>query len=435
MNAPEMLADLIRPNVEAAAFIRGKTPVSRDVFDRMLPELRARCFVITGIESANAVQKVRDRIAEVPEGADWNTVRKDIAETMSPWLDEDAAARRADLLLRAHGFQAYQATQWNLDQQTKDTHPYYLYRTAEDDAVRDSHAALDGIILPIDDPFWQTHYPPWDWGCRCEVIAISEDDMRAVRKEDEARPPDQRKVIEGARLDQLHQGWIVNGPSARIDVRPAFDRGEVGAFKWNPGDLRISLEDLSRRYDDDVWSGFADFSKRQEVQFPGTEDPRTVWSWLMDGEMESLENQVVSHSVKTGDEAAIAISLDTARRLEMIKGTSSEVNIGPLLHEIEKGGSWSIVHCHPDDSGFSSVDVRAFIANMNVHDFRMISEGGEHILIKTPDFIRSGRNGDEVYAGVIARRFKKLYDESGDEIAVMRQIARETGVDYVTIEN
>ena len=33
---------------------------------------------------------------------------------------------------------------------------------------------LDGIIKPVDDPFWNTNYPPNGWGCRCNVIQTNE---------------------------------------------------------------------------------------------------------------------------------------------------------------------------------------------------------------------------------------------------------------------
>lgn len=430
---PELLFDMTSPNVEAAAFIRGKTAVAREVFDKMLPELKARCFTVAGLESANTIRLVRDRLAELPEGGDWESIKKDIVAELSPYLSDEVAEKRADMLIRIHGFQAYQATQWTLDQRTKDTHPYYLYRTAQDDAVRDSHSALDGIILPMDDPFWDTHYPPWDWGCRCEVIAISEDDAQAAREQDAALPPDQRKVIEGGRLEQLHEGWLMNGPSARIDIRSDAERGTPGAFKWNPGDMRIPLENIRERYDEETWNGFVDYAKRQEVQFPGTEDPRPVWNWLLDGEVGALENTVAEHTLKTGHEAAMAINLDTAKRLSMVAGTADEVDVRAMNREMAKGGRWSVIHSHPDASSFSGDDFGILLANKNIQEIRMVSGMGEHILVKTPAFYESGNNGDSVYANAIARRYKLLYNTGMDTDMVSEQLAKEIGVDYVRI--
>jgi SPP1 gp7 family putative phage head morphogenesis protein len=48
--------------------------------------------------------------------------------------------------------------------------PFLEYQTVGDDAVRASHAVLDGIVRNISDSFWSTHYPPNGWGCRCEAI-------------------------------------------------------------------------------------------------------------------------------------------------------------------------------------------------------------------------------------------------------------------------
>lgn len=63
------------------------------------------------------------------------------------------------------------AVKW--DALKQDTDRYYLqYRTAHDSRVRPDHAALDGITLPADDPFWQKYYPPNGWGCRCQAIQV-----------------------------------------------------------------------------------------------------------------------------------------------------------------------------------------------------------------------------------------------------------------------
>ena len=56
------------------------------------------------------------------------------------------------------------AAKWKDFEAKKDR--YHLqYRTAADDRVREEHAALHGITLPPDDPFWKQYFPPNGWRC------------------------------------------------------------------------------------------------------------------------------------------------------------------------------------------------------------------------------------------------------------------------------
>lgn len=48
----------------------------------------------------------------------------------------------------------------------------YEYVTTDDDRVRPTHAGMDGVKLPKDDPFWQHNTPPNGWNCRCQRLAL-----------------------------------------------------------------------------------------------------------------------------------------------------------------------------------------------------------------------------------------------------------------------
>jgi len=74
------------------------------------------------------------------------------------------------------------AEQWVEFEAAKEDFPLLEYSTVGDDAVRDSHAALDGVIQPVDSDFWDTHYPPNGWGCRCLVKQLSKGEITDVSK-------------------------------------------------------------------------------------------------------------------------------------------------------------------------------------------------------------------------------------------------------------
>ncbi|WP_309400592.1 phage minor head protein [Cerasicoccus maritimus] len=264
------------PYEEAAQFIADKPVVSREIFDRLLPEVQARAFTITGIESADVLQTVRDRIAELPRGGDWNKIKAGILEDIGPWFDAQGANRRAELLMRMHGFQAYRVGQWETIQQTKEALPYLRYIATNDARTRPDHAALHGIVLPVDDPFWERHMPPWDWGCRCQVVQISEYEADQIRKADKKRPPDRRLVLDETARSQLRSGRFVRGPGEVFDVRAPEERGRSGP--GTPGDLRMPLSMIRDRYDPEVFGEFENWARGTNL--PGLKGEASVWQWL-----------------------------------------------------------------------------------------------------------------------------------------------------------
>jgi SPP1 gp7 family putative phage head morphogenesis protein len=268
-------ATFAQPHEEALAFLQGKPAVSRAVFDRLLPEIKARAFTVSGIESASTIQRIRDQIAGLAIGGDgntWDDVKARVVDDLAgAGFDDESAQRRAETLLRTHGNQAFESANLQAALDDEDT-THLQYLSMEDENVRDSHAALNGLILPKNDPFWETHTPPWEWGCRCSVRPVNPDLVDMERAFDQERAPENRNVIEGAVADQLRTGTLIRD-GRRYNVSP----GEgPNAFRSSPGSLRLSLDDLQARYDPDVFADFARFARKQEIQ-PG----KTIWDWLI----------------------------------------------------------------------------------------------------------------------------------------------------------
>lgn len=70
---------------------------------------------------------------------------------------------------------AQMAQKWHGFLEAKDLFPNLEFRTVGDDRVRPDHILLDGIIQPIESPFWVDYFPPLDWSCRCDVMNTAAD--------------------------------------------------------------------------------------------------------------------------------------------------------------------------------------------------------------------------------------------------------------------
>jgi len=104
------------------------------------------------------------QVSELPQDENFDAVAAEIINKHNAeWLNVE---------VQLAGMQATSARQWQEFQDTADEFPNLKYETAGDGAVRASHKKLDGVIRPKSDPFWQTYFPPNDYGCRCDVQEV-----------------------------------------------------------------------------------------------------------------------------------------------------------------------------------------------------------------------------------------------------------------------
>lgn len=89
----------------------------------------------------------------------------------------------------------------------------YKYVSVGDDRVRPEHAALEGVTLPKDNPFWQRFYPPNGWNCRCYAIPVFEE--REI-----VNPPDADANGNPIAPDKgfaFNPGEVFKAPAPRVD--------------------------------------------------------------------------------------------------------------------------------------------------------------------------------------------------------------------------
>lgn len=84
-----------------------------------------------------------------------------------------ASDRRLKTTFWSNMNSARAAGQWERAQRSKRVLPYVLYVRTTSGDPRVEHLQWVGLILPIDDPFWRSHWPPNGWQCKCQVRMIS----------------------------------------------------------------------------------------------------------------------------------------------------------------------------------------------------------------------------------------------------------------------
>lgn len=76
--------------------------------------------------------------------------------------------------------------------------------------TRPSHAALHGLVLSVDDPFWDKHMPPgWAWFCRCHDVKFN----KPIKK-----PPRSSLslIIENQKIIPTHLNIEYGDPSKHV---------------------------------------------------------------------------------------------------------------------------------------------------------------------------------------------------------------------------
>jgi SPP1 gp7 family putative phage head morphogenesis protein len=196
----------------------------------------ARAFTVAKVAKLDLLEDIRTSLADVlHNGGTFEQWKSNILPTLqrAGWWgrveDPDLTGTADPVVIGPRRLRTIYGTnmrvsraagQWARIQERKDVAPYLRYSAVMDSRTRPAHRAWHGIILPVDHPWWDTHFPPCGWNCRCTVIQLSDRDLERNGWKVSAPPP------EGP-----PQTFFRAGTKTRETVPAGIDPG----FAYNPG--------------------------------------------------------------------------------------------------------------------------------------------------------------------------------------------------------
>lgn len=184
----------VGPDPAAVAFLAGKGVQRSWRWPSLWREQHATAFTLAGVWRLDVIAAAQDLTTRAVEaGETYEMFQAAFTERLGKLgfagrqvVDEFAEGRRivnlsapwrSRVIYDTNVRQAYAAAEWTAIEETKASFPALMYLGVRDERTRASHAQFFGVVLPVDHPFWRTHFPPNDWYCRCFVIQVSVDDL------------------------------------------------------------------------------------------------------------------------------------------------------------------------------------------------------------------------------------------------------------------
>ena len=130
---------------------------------------------------------------------------------------------------------AYQKGQYDRTMES-DLHPYLMYKLGASVHHREEHLRWSNLILPKDDPLWNSIMPPNGYGCKCYTVAVTE--ARKQKYEQNGVPaynPDTQKTVRVPVQTTAPNPEYRNFFNERKGTLERIPKGITPGFNWNQG--------------------------------------------------------------------------------------------------------------------------------------------------------------------------------------------------------
>lgn len=199
---------------EAVKFFENKLRVlPTKKWDDIKGAMHVRAFMVAGCMQEDILRDFRSAVnAAIKKGESLQDFRDRFYKIASKWRAADPSfdkkmekpkygAWRSKVIYQTNMLTCAAAGQERQARSMPDVFTHAKYVCMMLPGSREEHKAWNGIVLPVNDPWWQKHSPPNGFGCMCEKEFISKyemdrgDEKETIRTKEKLLDPNDTKNI------------------------------------------------------------------------------------------------------------------------------------------------------------------------------------------------------------------------------------------------
>lgn len=167
---------------EQVSFFRNKLNLPTKSYIDIQAAQHDTAFVVAGALKADLLADLRTAVDRVvADGITFEAFKKDFRAIAAKhgWAYNGGSNWRAQVIYETNLRQSYNAGREAqiASPSLRKARPYGLYRHYDSANERPEHAALNNLVIPIDDPWWDIWSPQNGWGCKCKKFLLSQRDL------------------------------------------------------------------------------------------------------------------------------------------------------------------------------------------------------------------------------------------------------------------
>jgi hypothetical protein len=132
-----------------------------------------RAYVDKGLKDGVPFEKLLKELKPALADKGWWGDKEVIDPVTGEVVTIKVDAKRLKKIYDTNLATAHSEGQWARIQDSKTSFPYLQYDGCNSQENREDHCKWDGMVLPVDDPWWLNHMPVKKWGCKCDVHQLA----------------------------------------------------------------------------------------------------------------------------------------------------------------------------------------------------------------------------------------------------------------------